>query len=113
MHKRIISDQEKNMHVMSFKVLIETLRKDASKGFQSVKEKSLASYFETAKVNLNYRAALIDFLKSENFLITQNEKVNLRYKFVEPETKIDSEVLANRAWIIICQFINPRVQRHY
>ena len=111
MRNRVISVDEMNQHVFSFKLLIETLCKDASKGFQSVKEKSLASYFETAKVNLNYRGPLMDFLKTQNFLITQNEKVNLRYKFVEPVVKIDSEVIAKRAWNIIYQTVNPRVQR--
>ncbi len=98
-------------HILSFKTLIDNLRKSASQSFVSVREKKLSEMLDDCKVNTKFRGPVLDYLKDNGLLIVQDKRALMRYKFVESELKIDTLAQAHKAYNAISNLIKPRKSR--
>lgn len=95
-------------HILSFKTLIDNLRKIAGTAFVSVREKKLSELLDDCKVNINFRGPVLDYLKDNGLLIVQGERALMRYKFVEQQLKIDTLTQANKAYNAISTKVKPK-----
>ena len=109
MQKFIRVDESES--ILSFKKVIDHLRKNASAAFVSVREKKLSELLDDCLVNYNYRGAIYDYLKEKGLLIVQGERALMRYKFVESLMKVDSLTLASQAYQEIASRIKPARKR--
>jgi len=98
-------------HILSFKTLIDNLRKIAGTAFVSVREKKLSQLLDDCKVNINFRGPVLDYLKDNGLLIVQGERALMRYKFVEQQLKIDTLTQANKAYNAISTKVKPQKYR--
>jgi hypothetical protein len=97
-------------HVISFKELIDSLRKNANV-FVSVMEKRLSTLHDQAGVNLKLRGPIMDYLKRNGLLVVQGERKLMRYKFVEPLIKVDSYATAQKAFNEISRSVKaPKIR---
>jgi hypothetical protein len=87
-------------HIDSFKVLIDSFRAKANL-FVSVMEVRLNYLLDESKVSTVYRHEILEYLKNNGYLNVQGERKMMRYKFIEPLIKIDSEALATKAYEVL------------
>jgi len=99
-------------HIESFKRLIESLRAKANV-FVSVMEVRLNYLLDEAKISTIYRHDLLEYFKNNGLLIVQGERKLMRYKFVEPIIKMDSEAMATKAYEVLSKTKMPKKQYRF